>query len=213
MISLDHLEANPRIRYGFYLRPSPEMSRAQAEIHDLLRRQFGIRVGGAFMPHATIMGFHRSDAPLDQLCETWASVAARHAPFTVTNRGVRPHGRSGISLDVHHGPDGASNPAMVALHRDAYASVEPLCHPECEFTRGDWAGDRFAAHLTLAMADIPDFAFDEVIAFVRALEPVGPASFAAEYVHFYAFESDDWGGQWWRSLEWALLHSWRLGGQ
>jgi hypothetical protein len=40
------------------------MSRAQAAMHDVLRRQFGLQVGGQFMPHATIMSFFRSDAPL-----------------------------------------------------------------------------------------------------------------------------------------------------
>src|SRR5688572_9909405 len=102
-MDLDALSANPRIRYGFYLRPSPEMSRAQCAMHDVLRRQFGLQVGGMFMPHATIMGFHRTDAPVEELRAIWAGVAARHAPFTVVNAGVRPHGRSGISLDVQEG--------------------------------------------------------------------------------------------------------------
>jgi hypothetical protein len=70
--------------------------------------------------------------------------------------------------------------------------------------------ERFFAHLTLAMADIPEFLFDEVHAFIREAEPIGPRRFTAEYLHLFAFRSDDWAGEWWRSLDWRFLHAWRL---
>jgi 2'-5' RNA ligase len=210
MPGFEHLEGNPRIRYGFYLRPSYAMSRAQCEIHDVLRRQFGLEVGGKFMPHATIMSFFRSDAPLAVIEAAIAGVMAHHAPFTVTNGGPRPHGRSGVSLDVHHDADGAPNAAMQAIHEDAFAAIVPLVHPECEFAFGNWSGARFRAHLTLAMADIPDQFFDEVLAFLESAEPIGPHEFQAESFHLYAFESDDWAGRWWETIDWKDLRSWRL---
>ena len=39
----------------------------QAEVHDLLARQYNLRVAGRFMPHATIKGFFRSDAPVAEM--------------------------------------------------------------------------------------------------------------------------------------------------
>jgi hypothetical protein len=52
-------EKDPDIRFGWYLRPSYAMCRAQAEMHDLLRRQYGLVTGGAFMPTEGAMeGFH-----------------------------------------------------------------------------------------------------------------------------------------------------------
>jgi 2'-5' RNA ligase superfamily len=209
-ISPDTIEANPRIRYGFYLRPSSAMCRAQAEMHDLLRRVFGLEVGGKFMPHATIMSFFRSEASLAAIKAAIDPVMAGRAPFTVTNRGLWPHGRSSVTLDVHHTAGGIPNQPLVSLHEAAFSALVPLVHPGCEFAFGRWSGDNFRAHLTLAMADIPDFLFDEVLAFTREAGPIGPASFTAEWFHLYAFDSDDWGGRWWETMIWKDLASWRL---
>ncbi len=206
------LEANPRVRYGFYLRPSFAMSRAQAEMHDILKRQFGIEVGGTFMPHATIMSFFRSDASIREITATIDEAVAGQRAFVVTNNGPEPHKRSGVSLDVHHNEDGSPNEAMHAMHEAAYRIIVPLVHPDCEFAFNGWAGENYRAHLTLAMADIPDFLFDEVLAFIESAGPIGPRQFLAEYFHLYAFQSDDWGAAWWETMTWRVLHSWRLDG-
>ena len=84
-------------------------------------------------------------------------------------------------------------------------------HPDCEFAFNGWAGENFRAHLTLAMADVPDVLFDEVLEFIESAAPIGPAQFLAEYCTLYAFESDDWGGAWWRTMTWRAIRSWRLG--
>ncbi len=211
-IEFDEIEDNARIRYGFYLRPSFEMARAQTEVHDILRRQFGLEVGGKFMPHATIMSFFRSEASIPAIKSAIDAVIEGRAPFTVVNSGPRPHGRSGVSLDVHHLEDGAPNPEMISVHEAAFSAILPLVHPACEHAFGDWSGERFRAHLTLAMADIPEFMFDEVLEFILSAAPIGPRSFRAEYFHLYAFESLDWGGAWWETLTWKVLGSWRLTG-
>jgi len=82
----------------------------------------------------------------------------------------------------------------------------PLVHPDCEFAFNGWAGEHFRAHMTLAMADIPDFLFDEVLEFIESAEPIGPRQFLAEYFSLYAFQS----GAWWATMSWQPLHSWRL---
>jgi hypothetical protein len=209
-IALDSLEANPRIRYGFYLRPSYEMCRAQAEMHDLLRRVFGLETGGKFMPHVTIMSFFRSDATLATIKAAIDPVMAGRAPFLVHNRGLNPHGRTSVTLDVHHKTNRAPNQALFDLHEAAFQALIPLVHPDCEFAFRGWSGDNFRAHLTLAMADIPDSLFDEVRAFVNEALPIGPVTFTAEWFHLYAFDSDAWDGRWWETMTWKDLASWRL---
>lgn len=204
-------EGRDDVRFGVYLRPSYAMSGAQAAMHDLLRRQFGLVAGGAFMPHATLKGFFRSDAPVAAIVGVVDGVMAGRQPFTVVNNGPVPFGRGGVALDVQHGEHGEPNEAMQALHEAVFDSIVPLVHDACDFTPKEWARERFFAHLTLAMADIPDFLFDEVHAFVRDAEPIGPRRFHAEYLHLFAFTSDDWAGNWWHSLTWTLLHAWRLG--
>ena len=96
------------------------------------------------------------------------------------------------------------------LHQRAVDALMPLVAGDCERTLNERLGAAYNAHLTLAMRDIPATQFDEILAFCRELEPIGPGSFMAERLHLYAFESGDWHGEWWDSLEWSLLDSWRL---
>jgi hypothetical protein len=198
------------VRYGLYLRPSPAMCRDQAAIHALLERQYGLRAAGHFMPHATIKGFFRSDAAPERIADVCAAVLADQRPFTVFNNGVVGFGESGIALRIQRLPSGKMNAALQTLHEAVFAALLPLVHPHCTFTPREWAGPRFDAHLTLAMADIPGRLFAEVLGFLRELEPIGPESFCADTLQLFACTSDVWDGRWWETLRWQHLASWRL---
>jgi 2'-5' RNA ligase len=205
------IERNPAIRYGWYLRPSYEMSRDQAAMHQLLRQQFGLIGGGVFMPHATIKGFFRSDASVAEIIAAFDRAVQGHAPFTVHNGGPVGWGRGSIVIDIDKSPDGMKNGPLQALHESGWNEIAPLVHPECTFTPVEGAMENFRAHLTLAMADLKDEFFDEVMQFVNDAGPIGPGSFTAEYVHLFAFRSQDWSGRWWETLEWSWMKNWRLG--
>lgn len=199
------------VRYGFYMRPSAEMSRAQAEVHDLLARQYNLRVAGRFMPHATIKGFFRSDAPVAELVSRLDEALVDKQPIPIANGGPIAFGTSAIVLDIHHDEAGVPNEALQAFHEAAIAVLLPVVHPDCNFTPNEWLGPMFHAHLTLAMADVrPQFAA-EVLEFIRDLGPIGPKHFSADTFQLFAFTSPHWSGDWWRNFEWELLHSWRLG--
>jgi 2'-5' RNA ligase len=198
------------IRYGFYLRPSFAMCRAQVEIHDLLQRQYGLQAAGKFMPHATIKGFFRSDAPVETMVSRLDTALAGHRALTVYNNGAVAFGTMGIALRIQFTPEGAHNGPLQALHQAALDALLSLVHPQCDFTPHEWLGERFDAHLTLAMADLKPQFFDEILRFVKEAEPIGPASFLADTFQLFAFESDDWAGRWWETLRWELRHSWRL---
>ncbi len=204
------VERQADVRFGVYLRPSYAMSRALAEMHDLLRRHFGLVVAGVFMPHTTIKGFFRSDATVSEIVQAVTGALEDRAPFTVFNNGPVPFGRGGNGIDVQHGSTSEINAEMQALHEAVFASLLPLVHQDCTLTQRERANKQYFAKLTLVMADIPDFLFDEVLAFISEAEPIGPPRFTAERVHLFAFRSDDWTGAWWHSLRWTLLNSWRL---
>jgi 2'-5' RNA ligase len=198
-------------RWGVYLRPDPQTARDQAEIHDLLARQFGLHAAGTFMPHATLKGFFRSQADHPTLVAALDLVVRRHAPFEVWNAGVISFGWSSLVLDINRTEQGAVNEPLRALHAEIYDAVAPYVADDCDFTRREAHHESFYAHLTLMMADCPGPLFDEVKEFVMALEPIGSASFIAQWVHLYEFTSADWAGAWWETLHWRLHHSWRLG--
>jgi len=207
-------EGDPGVRFGFYLRPSYAMCNAQAEMHALLRRQFGqlAVTAGAFMPHATLKGFYRSDAAVGDMIVALDAALIGQQPFTVVNNGPIAYGRSSVVINVQHDEFGETNPAIQRLHEVAFAALSPFVHPECNFTPVEWAGPAFFAHLTLLQGLPRTEFFDEIFAFIQEAEPIGPRRFQAEYVHLYAFRSDDWTGDWGKSLTWEMLHSWKLGG-
>jgi hypothetical protein len=187
------------------------MCRAQAEVHDLLRRQFGLVAAGNFMPHATLKGTFKSLVSEERIIEVLNGVVDGRDAFPVYNAGVIEQNRRGIMLSIQHLPDGRPNAPLQSLHEAAMDALLPLASPDCEFTTPrEPIRERFHAHLTLAMADVPFFAFDDISAFVRDLGPIGPQCFTAEYLHLYGFESDDWRGHWWETLRWTLLRTWRL---
>ena len=82
MLNTSDIEANPDIRFGWYLRPSRQMSDAQIEIHRLLEYQYGMIGGGVFMPHATIKGFFRSDAPVSEIVAAFDRASASISPIS-----------------------------------------------------------------------------------------------------------------------------------
>jgi 2'-5' RNA ligase len=187
------------------------MCRAQAEVHDLLRRQFGLRAAGNFMPHATIKGTFKSLVSEAEIIDALNGVVEGRSQFPVYSEGLIEINRRGIMLSIQHLPDGRQNEPLQHLHDAAMDALLPLAAPDCEFTTpNERIRDRFHAHLTLAMADVPPFAFDEIYDFIRDLGPIGPQLFTTEYLHLYAFESDAWGGKWWETLRWTLLRSWKL---
>ncbi len=171
------------------------MCRAQAEIHELLRRQYRLEVAGRFMPHAPIKGFFRSDAPREEMVRRLDGALNALHPLSIHNGGVIPLGPAGIALTIQRQADGSPNQPLQALHEAALEALMPLVHPDCDFTPHEWLGPRFEAHLTLAMADIPTTQFDEILRFVRDGEPVGPAEFIADTFQLFVFESDEWSGR------------------
>jgi hypothetical protein len=202
----------PDLRYAVYLRPSYEMSRAQAEVHDVLEQQYGLKAAGNFMPHATIKGFFRSEASEGSIAARLGAVLDGREAFDVFNGGIVTFARDGIAIDVNDTSEGTPNVPLQDLHRAVMDAVVPLVDPACEFTQEETeiAYERFRAHLTLAMADVPEHLFDEVLAFVREAAPIGPPSFLADTVQLVAFRSEDWEGRWWETLRWRLLRSWAL---
>ncbi len=208
------VERQPDVRFGLYLRPPLAMSRAQVEIHDLVARQYGSMCAGRFMPHATIKGFFRSDASVDEMVAALDPVMARHEPIDIFNLGIIPFGKGGGPvLDIQHLEDGSENLPLQRFHEDVFTSLAPLIRDDCDFTPVEGAMERFHAHLTLAMGDIPKGLTSELLAFLRDAEPIGPGAFIADRFHLVACRSRQWAGPWWESMQWTLLHSWRLGGE
>lgn len=180
--------------YGFYLRPDGATSLAQRAIHALLRAQYGLITAGFFMPHATLNGFFRSDAPVEQMRERLDRAMAGWRPFTAHNNGVGTFGPRSIVIGLKQLPDSSPNQSFYDLQERTWSALEPLIHPNCAFSphdpRGLDAPNPFHPHLTSAMSDLEPELQEEVLAFIEQTGPVGPPQFRADTCHLFRFEAD-----------------------
>ncbi len=194
-------------RFAVYLIPPYKIARDVAEIHHMLRKQFGFIEADQFQVHATLKGFFKKvDGPLAPLTERLDAIFADQAPFPVHFSGYRID-KGGIGLDIDH-QDEQTNQPLMALRERVVEATRPFIAPDCEFVASD-LGRPFQAHITLAFYDIPQTLYDDVLAYLQDA-PLPTDPFIADTFHFLSFFSPDWSANWGPTLTWRLLKSWRL---
>ena len=194
-------------RFAVYLIPPYKVARAVAEIHRMLRKQFGFIAADQFQVHATIKGFFKkTEGPLEPLVERLDAVFAAQRPFPVHFNGVGST-NLGMGLDIFRIASGP-NPEMAAMRERVVDAVRPFIAPDCDFVEED-LGQPFWAHITLAFRDIPPTMQDEVLDYLREA-PLPTEPFVADTFHLLEFFSQDWEGDWEQTLTWRLLKSWRV---
>lgn len=196
--------------YGVFLRPDARTSMAVSTITFLVERQFGLVSAGAYPPHATLAGSVPMLADEADIIAALHHVLTDRPGFPVHNGGIAT--RSAIGYDVDRLADGSVNEALHSLAVDVNAALEPLVVPLDGYLVKPFVADHFRAHLSLASHELmvwPERQA-EVDAFIRQLDIAPSTDFTAEYVSMYRFQSDDWSGHWWNSLEWEPVHTWKL---
>ena len=194
-------------RFAVYLIPPYKVARAVAEVHQMLRKQFGFIAADQFQVHVTIKGFFKKNrGSLGPLIERLDAAFAIQRPFAVHFSGLRID-PGGVGLDVSRIEE-KFNPEMMALRERVVDGVRIFIAPDCDFVEED-LGQPFKAHITLAFRDIPQSMCDHVLGYLQAaVLPTEP--FIADTFHFLEFFSQDWAGDWEQTLSWRLLKSWRV---
>jgi len=179
------------------------------EIHQMLRKQFGLTAAGRFQVHATVKGFFKKvEGPVEPLVERLDGVFAEQRPFPIYFSGYR-NDEIGIGLNVSLIEE-KPNEELYAFRERVVTAVRPFIAPDCNFVTSD-LGNPFEAHITLAFRDIPLSLYDDVLAYlVEAPLPTTP--FMARAFHFLEFFNEEWDGRWWQTLTWRLIKSWYLTG-
>ena len=197
-------------RFAVYLIPPYQLSKGVAEVHYLLRKQFGFAAADRFSVHCTIKGFFKkNDRPADQLGEELDKFFKNLEPIPVSVEDYRidPIG-FGLSLMTL---DGKPNQPFLDFREQVVGITHPYIADDCDFKSHD-LGREFHPHITFSFRDIPNDLYDNVFAWIEN-GPDLKGQFLAETYHFLEFFSEDWGGSWWETLTWRLLRSWHLGGE
>lgn len=204
--------SSPRYRYGLFLRPPAALARIQAQVHALLRAQYGLVSAGNFPPHMTILGHVAIEAPDDEVIAASAAAMTGVSPVSFYNRGVAPS-RGGVIHDVGRLQTGEPNRALLELFRRAKTHLDPLRVPvPGEYKGGVNAEAGFYGHMSLAAHDLglrPDLA-EEVLQYLLELSIDARGNYLATTASLYRFETDDWNGRWWEQLAWTHLKSFPL---
>ncbi|WP_040165151.1 2'-5' RNA ligase family protein [Microbacterium gorillae] len=201
-------------RYGVFLRPSPVFARLIAEAFHVMERQYGLREAASYPPHVTLVGSVALDAPESDLIDTLDAVLSARSAMTVRNLGLRQRPGDGIGYALAGMGDG-SDP-LRALGGELITALAPLR----VFPPSDWdvvqrrrdAPERFHPHLTLAGRELEgaDALRQEVHEFLVGAGFDGPASFHGDTVTLYRLTADAWTPDYWQSLTWDVVRSWRL---
>lgn len=200
--------ANNPSRFAVYLIPPYQVAQPVMEIHQLLRKQFGFIAADRFQVHATLKGFFKKTAgPLEPLLARLNAVFAEQRPFEVCFEGFRLD-EGGIGLNISR-RNGAINAEIMLLREQVVDAVRPFIAPDCDFAKKD-LGEPFAAHITLAFRDIPAALYSETLACLKNA-PIPTAPFTADTFHFLEFFSEEWAGDWEKTLTWKLHKTWYVG--
>lgn len=195
-------------RFAVYLIPPYRVARDIAEIHYMLRKQFGFAAADRLQVHATMKGFFKkNDLPISQLIAGLDSVFEAQKPFWVE---ISPKFRSdqiGMGLDISNSGT-ALNPKLMDLRERIVGVVQPFIAEDCDFVKED-LGKPFRGHVTLAFRDIPPEMYDDVLAYL-AEAPLPKEPFVAKTFHLLEYFSEDWSGPWWESLSSKLIKSWTV---
>ncbi len=198
---------NDNFRFAVYLIPPYSIAQKVANVHSVLRKQFGFIAAGQFQVHATIKGFFKKiEGDIQPMVERLDDVFAHQSPIPVQFNGYRID-KVGIGLNITR-RDGRQNQELARFRERVVDAVRPFIAPDCDFVEKD-LGAPFAAHITLAFRDIPVALQEDVLAYLQEAElPTEP--FSADTFHLLQFFSQDWPGDWEQTLTWKLLKSWRL---
>jgi 2'-5' RNA ligase len=194
-------------RFAVYLVPPYPIARDIAEIHRMLRKQFGFSAAGRFQVHCTIKGFFKkNERPLETLIEELDIFFGRQIPFEVEISGLR-NSEFNIVLELDN-LRGSFNQKLLLFRENVVEITRPYIASDCDFIEHD-LGKPYRGHITLAFRDNPKDLRGQVISWIQeASMPMG--AFTANTFQLLEFFSDQWDGPWWETLSWKLHRSWRL---
>ena len=194
-------------RFAVYLIPPYQLSKGVAEVHYLLRKQFGFAAADRFPVHCTMKGFFKkNEKPASQLTEDLNQFFENKTALPVSGDEYRI-GPIGFGLSLMN-RDGIPNTPFLDFRENLVDIAWPYIADDCDFTDHD-LGRPFHPHITFSFRDIPNELYDDIFAWIEE-GPDLKGPFLAETFHFMEIFSEDWEGNWWETLTWRLIKSWRL---
>ena len=171
-------------RFAVYLIPPYPLTRNVAEVHHLLRKQFGFTAGDRFSVHCTVKGFFKkNDRAAEDLGAELDTFFQNQDPLMVSAEDYRvdPIGFGLSLLNL----DGQPNVPFLDFREKVVDITRPYIADDCDFKDRD-LGREFHPHITFAFRDIPNELYDDVLAWIGN-GPNLKGKFLAETYHYLEF--------------------------
>lgn len=209
------VDAGP-LRYGVFLRPSPELIEESLRAYRIVVDQFGFTAANAYPPHVTIVGSIALAPGVaeDDLVDAVSGAIAGRCALPLVNHGMRGWNDS-IGYRIDDDP-GASTPGLRDLMGSVLEALKPLrVFPPSDRTTAARLLDSpqtFDPHLSLLGHDGKDnpAASAECLEVLEALGIGAPSTWSGEWVTLYRLHAQDWTDRYWDTMTWQILRSWRL---
>jgi 2'-5' RNA ligase len=194
-------------RYAVYLIPPYHLTRIVSEAHHLLRKQFGFEAADRFPVHCTVKGFFKkTDRPVSNLLFDLDNFFKTQTALKVAVENYRAD-PIGFGLSLMTLNDQPNQP-LLDFREKLVRVTAPYIADDCDFREHDL--DRpYHPHITFSFRDIPTIMYDNVFKWMED-GPDFTGTFQADTFHLLEFFSENWEGDWWESLTWRLLSTWRL---
>ncbi|WP_427007607.1 2'-5' RNA ligase family protein [Pseudarthrobacter sp. H2] len=205
-------------RYGVFLRPSAELGSAALAAYDVVTRQFGFTAAAAYPPHMTLVGNFAVDPAHgeDGLVAVLNGVLEGAPALAIHNSGLGLQFGTSIGYQVDGDGHGGINTGLHALVGRLFDGISrvrvfPASDRRMAQRRLE-GGHTFQGHVTVLGHDgsrNPELV-REVLDYLAPLGLDGPASYRGDTVTLYRFNSDNWSGDYWETMDWEVIRSWAL---
>ncbi len=193
--------------YGVYLIPPPELAYPVGLGHLLLKSNFGLQAGGAFMPHSTLFAFiHLQDGlGAEDIINVLDRVLPQHRAFPLQ---YKLETEWFIRLDL------VKYPALLNLQARIRQELWPLLS---DFGKERRADATFNPHITLAFRDLPTDPglLAQIHAYCRRLAHTFPANGlkgqAIQLVEFTVPDPALWSTpDYYKTFSWRIIKGYNL---
>ena len=198
---------NEDLRLGFYLIPPPELCSEVLGMRQIAHDQYRLSAALKFMIHMTIKGFFKPDSNINRqnLIEDLDRYICGYEPFKIYPGDLRIFD-SDRSLVI--GFPRAHNEILWQLHKECRTCLEPYIALDSDFTPRELG--EFTPHITISMIDGSLEILKDAKDYLSDIKLNNPW-YTVKNFKLYEFRSKSWGtDRWIYSLDWKILHTWRL---
>lgn len=207
-----------RVRYGVFLRPSPELIEEVLRGYQVVVHQCGFTAAKVYPPHLTLVGSIALAPGVEEedLTHAVETVLAGFDPLALVNTGLEQADNGSIGYQIEDAEGVDSDQGVRSLMGSIVEAVTPLrIFPPTDLTVQrlmELNADTFHPHISLLSHDGRDNVplAQECFEVLRALGIGEYREWTGTVVTLYRFHSDEWSGRYWESMTWKALHTWNL---